>query len=144
MVVEVWSRVEPSEKYLDLRKWMEAVRVMRPSSGWENNFSDKVVDAPDVMAVFPGGNQALFQYMMQNLRYPEACKKKKIEGRALVRFVIDRDGQVTNPELVNSLDSRLGEEAIRVVKAMPRWTPARKDGMAVAQQMTLPVNFRVK
>ena len=93
---------------------------------------------------FTGGQDALFDYLMNNLEYPEEAKSEGVEGRAFVQFTIAESGNI---EAVNLLKSSknvfLDDEAIRAVNAMPKWTPATKNGQAVSMKMTLPIDFRL-
>ncbi|HIY88456.1 MAG TPA: TonB family protein [Candidatus Bacteroides pullicola] len=98
---------------------------------------DMVAEAPQ----FPGGSKAMMQFIEDNLNYPQEAKDKKIEGRVILQLVVDETGQVTDPKVMRGIDPLLDAEAIRVVKAMPRWTPGKQDGKAVSVRYTLPVAF---
>ena len=101
----------------------------------------KVYDKVNELPQFPGGNHALFQFIKDNQRYPQIAKENGIQGRVILQFVVDETGKVSDPKVLRSVDPSLDAEAIRIVKAMPRWTPGVKDGKAVAVRYTLPVNF---
>ncbi|WP_420149616.1 M56 family metallopeptidase [Spirosoma sp.] len=92
---------------------------------------------------FPGGMEKLGQYLGENLRYPEAAQKAKAEGRVFVRFVVTTEGYVTNVEVLKGIGHGADEEAIRVVKSMPRWKPAIHKGQIVNVQYHLPINFQL-
>ena len=91
---------------------------------------------------YPGGEQALMEYIQKNLKYPSAAKKKRKQGRVIVQFVVDTDGSVINPVIINSVDPDLDKEALRLVKSMPKWKPGMQRGTPVRVKYTLPVNFR--
>ena len=93
---------------------------------------------------FPGGSEALRNYLIENLRYPEQAKKDGVEGRVVVLFTVTEDGSILNVEVSQGIGSGCDEEAIRVVKAMPKWKPAIKDGKPAAGQYALPISFRLK
>lgn len=93
---------------------------------------------------FPGGTESLRNYLVKNLRYPEKAKKEGIEGRVVVRFTVTEDGSIVNVEVSQSLGGGCDEEAVRVVKAMPYWKPAIKDGKPAAGQYALPITFKLK
>lgn len=93
---------------------------------------------------FPGGMDALYQYLASNIRYPEKAKKEKIEGRVFVSFVIEKDGSVSNIKVLRDIGGGCAEEAMRVVQAMPKWKPGRQRGKRVRTQYTLPINFNLK
>ena len=101
----------------------------------------KVYDKVNELPQFPGGNHALFQFIKDNQRYPQIAKENGIQGRVILQFVVDETGKVSDPKVLRSVDPSLDAEAIRIVKAMPRWTPGMQDGKAVAVRYTLPVNF---
>lgn len=99
---------------------------------------------PDVMPVFPGGDEGLMNYISQRLMYPKSAQEQGIEGRVQLRYVIDKDGAVKNVEVVKSVDPACDREAMRVIKGMPKWTPAQKDGVSVATYYTIPILFKLK
>ena len=92
---------------------------------------------------FPGGNEALRTFMIENLRYPDQAKKNGVEGRVVVLFGIAEDGSIHNVEVSQGIGSGWDEEASRVVKAMPKWKPAIKDGKPAAGQYALPISFKL-
>lgn len=94
------------------------------------------------MPCFPGGNSALLQYLEENVRYPdtEAC----VSGRVIVKFQINEDGSIDKVRIAKSLVPKFDEEAIRVVKAMPRWIPGMQMGEGVKVSYTLPISFKSK
>ena len=92
---------------------------------------------------YPGGMEALYQFIAANIQYPEACKGKDISGKVYVTFIIETDGSISNIKVLRDPDpeKRLGDEAVRVVKLMPKWKPGTQRGKAVRVQYNLPVNF---
>lgn len=102
-----------------------------------------VYDAVEQSPAFPGGMSAMLQYCKDNMRYPQTAKEKGIEGHVVVQFIVDETGKVTKPEVLRGIDAELDAEAIRLVKAMPRWTPGRRNGKAVPMTFTIPVKFRL-
>ena len=103
----------------------------------------KVYDVVEQMPMFPGGTQALMQFLKDNVQYPPECEEICIQGRVILTFVVERDGSITQAKVVKSLDPRLDAEALRVVKAMPKWIPGRQAGVTVAVKYTIPVTFRL-
>lgn len=97
----------------------------------------------DEMPVPPGGKDGFIQYMIQNLKYPEAAKENGIEGMVMVTFVVKSDGSVENIEVIKGIGGGCDEEALRVVAESGKWTPGKLDGKTVNTQMTLPVQFRL-
>ncbi|MFP4664977.1 MAG: energy transducer TonB [Bacteroidales bacterium] len=90
---------------------------------------------------FPGGIPALRQFMANNTRYPEKAQSDTIGGRVIVSFVVSPDGEITNARIERSAHPLLDEEALRVVKSMPRWEPGKQDGKAVPVMYGVPFYF---
>ena len=96
------------------------------------------------MPEFPGGQYALFQYLSQNVKYPPIAQENGIQGRVIVQFTVAKDGKIEDVEVVRSGgDPSLDKEAIRVIKAMPRWQPGAIRGKTIRVKYTVPVNFRL-
>ncbi len=93
------------------------------------------------MPEFPGGEQALRNFLANALNYPEEAKKKGLSGKVFVSFVIDIDGAVTAAKIERGVDSLLDKEALRVVAGLPKWKPGKEKGEAVKVQFTVPINF---
>jgi protein TonB len=93
------------------------------------------------MPEFPGGMEALMQFMGQNMKYPKDAQKRKKQGRVLVTFVVEKDGSVSNAVVVKSVWPSLDAEALRVVRAMPKWAPGKQNGKVVRVKFTMPFNF---
>lgn len=104
---------------------------------------DPALAVVEVMPEYPGGMDAMMKFVAENLKYPEQMQKEKVEGRVLLSFVVEKDGSVTNIEEVQSPHPVLTEEAIRVVKLMPKWKPGKQDGKEVRVQFNLPITFRL-
>ena len=96
------------------------------------------------MPAFPGGMEAMIQFISSNIKYPADAKKQKVDGRVLVNFVVEKDGSITEVKVIKPAFPSLDAEAIRVVKAMPKWKPGYQRGQAVRVQFTLPINFSLK
>ena len=93
---------------------------------------------------FPGGVEALYKYVQQNIKYPQLAKENNITGRVFVTFVVEKDGSVSNVKAARDIGGGCGAEAVRVVKSMPKWTPGKQRGKAVRAAYTLPVNFNLQ
>ena len=105
--------------------------------------SNMVYDVVEVMPQFPGGQIAMLKYIMENIKYPEQAMKEGIQGRVTVRFIVEKDGRVSNVRLLRSVQPALDKEAIRVVKSMPKWTPGKHNGKPVRVRFNLPVMFKL-
>ena len=93
---------------------------------------------------FDGGTEALYKYIAENIKYPEQAKADGIEGRVMVRFVVMDNGDVVNVEVAKGIGGGCDEEAVRVVKAMPKWKPAIHEGKPVNVQYVLPLTFKLQ
>ena len=92
--------------------------------------------------VFPGGQKALMEFLKSNLVYPKAARDSSIQGRVIVKFTVEKDGSITDVEVVRGVHPALDEEAVRVVSMMPKWKPGTQMGDTVRTKFTLPVLFR--
>ncbi len=106
--------------------------------------NQKVFDVVEQMPEFPGGMEALFKYMAENMKYPEDAKKQQVEGRVLVQFIVETDGSVSNTEVLMRVFPSLDAEAVRVISGMPKWIPGKQNGKVVRVKYTIPVSFRFK
>lgn len=105
--------------------------------------SNVVYETVDENPKFPGGSPVLQAFLIKNLKYPEEARKKEIEGKVLVSFVIAKDGSIEEIKSLNQVHPLLDSEAIRVVKLLPNWEPGKKDGKVVRVRFTLPINFKL-
>lgn len=95
-------------------------------------------------ASFPGGPTKLYEYLAKNIKYPQQARETGTQGKVYLTFVVERDGSITDIKILRDIGSGCGEEAIRVVKSMPKWQPAKQRGKVVRQQFNLPVNFSLQ
>lgn len=93
---------------------------------------------------FPGGEAAMYKWLGENIVYPAAASEEGVQGRVVVEFVVGKDGSITNVRVVRPRHPALDKEALRVVKAMPKWMPGRNNGQPVKVTYTLPVTFRLQ
>ncbi len=107
----------------------------------EETESQEVFLIVEQMPSFPGGETELRKYLAQEVKYPVIAQENGIQGRVFVKFVIDKDGSVTNVEVARPFDPSLDKEAVRVVKSMPKWSPGKQRGKAVRVSYTVPINF---
>ena len=105
---------------------------------------DVVYDVCEEMPQYPGGMGEMMKFLMDNVRYPQEAEKQKLEGRVIVKFVVEKDGQLTEFSVPSPCHPLLDQEALRVVKSMPRWTPGKNEGKPVRVSFFLPVMFRLK
>ena len=107
----------------------------------ERVFTGKIYDVVEEPPSFPDGSRALMSWISNNVHYPPEYPDTSITHRVVVSFVVEPDGSLSNIKIVRSIDSVLDEEAIRVVKSMPRWIPGKQNGKEVRVKYNLPVSF---
>ncbi|BBE20323.1 regulatory sensor-transducer, BlaR1/MecR1 family [Aquipluma nitroreducens] len=105
---------------------------------------EEVFMVVDEMPVFPGGDQALRNFLAQAVKYPPEAVKKGIQGKVYVTFVVNKDGSVSNAKIARGVDPSLDAEALRVVKLLPKWKPGKQKGQDVAVQYTVPIKFALQ
>ena len=116
-------------------------------TGYEEEGEMPEDDQSDVFVIvdeepqFPGGQEALYKWLEENIKYPEQAKENGIEGKVYVTFVIEKDGSITIAKLLRDIGGGCGAEAVRAVKTMPRWIPAKQRGETVRVQFNLPITF---
>lgn len=93
---------------------------------------------------FPGGLDALSQYLADNIQYPALARENGITGKVFVTFVVEKDGRVGQIKILRDIGGGCGAEAVRVVKAMPKWKPGKQSGKPVRTQFNLPVSFNLR
>ena len=106
--------------------------------------NQSVYDQVEQMPEFPGGMPAMIEYLQTNIKYPKDAVKQNVGGRVMVMFVVEADGSLSNVRVARKVFPSLDSEAVRVVKAMPKWKPGKEKGRPVRVNFTLPVVFTVK
>lgn len=136
--VEVANEREEAEK---ARLQAELAAELQKETEAED--PNKIYDKVEVMPEYPGGAAAFMRYLAQNVKYPTVAQENGTQGIVVVQFVVDADGSVTNAHVITSVDPYLDEEALRVIKSMPRWTPGKLNGKPVRVKYTTPIKFRL-
>lgn len=108
------------------------------------NEPEKIFVAVEQPAEFKGGQAALMKWLSNNIRYPEAAQQNGVQGRVIVRFVVEKDGSIGSPTIVKGVDKDLDQEALRVVRRMPKWQAGKNNGQPVRSYFNLPVTFRLQ
>ncbi len=124
----------------EVLKAKEVIAQPEPPKEEEN----KVFDVVEQMPSFPGGQTALMEYLSKNVKYPVVAQENGVQGRVVVSFVVERDGSVTDVQVVKSVDPSLDREAVRVVNSMPKWIPGKQNGQAVRVKFNVPVSFKLQ
>ena len=109
----------------------------------QEQVKEPVYETVEIMPEFPGGTKAMLDFIAANIQYPEHARKNSIQGTAIVKVIIGKDGSVTEPTLVRGIDSDLDKEALRIVELMPKWKPGTQRGKAVKVEYTFPVIFKL-
>ena len=105
--------------------------------------NDMLFSVVEVMPQYPGGQIAMMKYIMENMKYPEQAMKKGIQGRVAVRFIVEKDGSISDVKPIHSVHTLLDKEAVRVVKSMPKWSPGKQNGKPVRVQLIVPIMFKL-
>lgn len=106
-----------------------------------NDNTIKNIDSVDEKPSFPGGESAMKSYLNSNVKYPAVAEENGVQGRVIVQFIIEKDGSISDVKVASGVDLSLDKEAIRVVKAMPKWNPGKLKGIAVRVKNEVPVVF---
>lgn len=109
----------------------------------EEDYDQLTFNVVEKMPEFEGGMENMMRYLQTNIKYPEEAKKKGTQGRVVVQFVVEKDGSIVESKVVKSVSPELDAEALRVVKAMPKWIPGEQRGKKVRVLFTLPVSFKI-
>ena len=104
---------------------------------------DQIFQVVEEDATFPGGTAELMKYLQKNIKYPSICQEQGIQGRVIVQFVVEKDGSITDVQVIKAINPYLDKEAVRVVSTMPKWSPGKQRGKPVRVRFTLPVTFRL-
>ena len=115
-----------------------AVGTFKPEI--KNAKDTKVYDVPETMPEFPGGAEALIEYLRNNIKWPD--EESDVQGRVIVSFVVEKDGSISNAKVVKSVHPAFDAEALRVVNGMPKWTPGKHNGEPVNTKYVVPVIFK--
>lgn len=144
-VVEDDVETESIEINTEDEKDVEVVIAPPVEAPVEEEEEEVVFVVVETMPEFPGGQQALFKYLSENVKYPVIAQENGIQGRVICQFVVNKDGAIVDVEVVRSGgDPSLDKEAVRVIKSMPKWHPGKQRGKAVRVKYTVPVNFRLQ
>ena len=98
----------------------------------------------EVMPAFPGGENEMMKFLGTNLKYPERAKVAEAQGTVLISFVVDKEGQISNPVIKRGIGFGCEEEAIRVIQKMPTWSPGKMNGQTVNVEYVLPIRFTLR
>jgi protein TonB len=140
--VDVDTDIEIDAESDDATEMQEyvAVQVEDEESQAEAEIFTVVEESPG----FPGGDVARIQFLQENIKYPQMARESGIQGTVYVTFVVERDGRVTDVKVLRGIGGGCDEEAIRVIKAMPKWNPGKQRGKPVRVQFNMPIKFTLQ
>lgn len=148
--------MKEAQEKKEVKKVIEK-KIINNSSGMElveendeDLIEDEIIDGEEVnieirkyMPSFKGGQEALMDYLVSEIKYPENCKKEGVEGRVLVSFTIDENGTVSDAEIAESVHPDLDKEALRVINAMPNWKAGTVNGKPEKMKLKLPIVYKM-
>jgi protein TonB len=105
---------------------------------------EKVFTVVEQQPEFPGGTSEMYKYLSKSIKYPSAASRANVSGRVFMSFVVNTDGSIQDVQVLKGLGFGCDEEAMRVVKAMPKWKPGKQSGRAVRVKYNLPINFQLE
>jgi protein TonB len=120
-----------------------SVDICAPESEDDSSEDDLYINV-DKRAIFPGGHIKMAAFIKENLKYPEDAANYSIQGRVIVKFVVEEDGSISDIKVVRGVHPSLDAEAVRVVKLMPKWQPAERGGKPVRSRFNFPVYFKLE
>ncbi|MDD2299968.1 MAG: energy transducer TonB [Fermentimonas sp.] len=141
---EVESRFEINVEDDQSQRQAQTYVPPPPPQPKEEAVTEEIFVVVEEQPEYPGGNAAMMQFLSNNIRYPVIAQENGIQGRVICNFVVERDGSITDVQVVRGVDPSLDREAVRVIQQMPRWKPGKQRGQAVRVRFTLPVVFRLQ
>ena len=116
-------------------------KVKKAQTHKDTTTDDKVYEVCEQMPTYEGGDAALLKYLGENLKLPEEDQERGMQGRMVVGFIVEKDGSLTNVEVLRPVDIAFDAEVLRVVKGMPKWIPGRHNGQRVRVRYLLPIHI---
>ena len=113
------------------------------SSAPKKVFTGKVYDLVDEMPSFPGGLEELYKWIDNNVQYPAVARENGIEGRVILKFIVEKDGSLRDSTVIHSVHPIVDREALRLVGQMPKWNPGKRAGVPVRVRYCLPIKFKL-
>ncbi|MDR3339617.1 MAG: TonB family protein [Candidatus Symbiothrix sp.] len=143
-LVDKTTEIEESSENRQVKIALDSViKSMDIERNMPELFGESVSVQPEEMPQFPGGMQELIRYIYQNIRYPQAALKQRIQGRVWCSFIVNTDGSISDVRLEQGVYIFLDEEAVRVLKTMPAWNPGLKAGKKVKAKTYIPIVFKL-
>jgi TonB family protein len=115
----------------------------KDSSTTASETSETPLEVAEIMPEFPGGTEALLSFIKDNVEYPQKAIDEQTEGRVIIRFVVNSNGEISDPTILKGINKNLDQAAIDVINKLPRWKPGQQDGQPVSVRFTLPIVFKL-
>lgn len=115
------------------------MHAQKTSTQQQQQGGEVVITQPE----FKGGSEALYKYILTNFEYPEEAAKRSISGTMEVEFTVEKSGDISNVGILKGLDEQVDEQVLRLLKAMPRWTPATRNGIPVRYKVSMPLTLKL-
>ncbi|HRC95011.1 MAG TPA: energy transducer TonB, partial [Tenuifilaceae bacterium] len=142
---EEQSKLMIAEEAVETVVDQEVVEVVEaPKEEVEYEAPAEIFVAVEEMPSFPGGDAELFKFIYENVKYPDIAMENNIQGKVIVRFCVTYKGTVDHVSVLRGVDPTLDEEAIRVIKMLPKWKPGKQGGKPVNVWYTVPISFQLK
>lgn len=141
---EVETKFEINVEDDQSQRQVQAYVPPPPPQPKQEEVTEEIFVVVEEQPEYPGGNVAMMQFLSDNIRYPVIAQENGIQGRVICNFVVERDGSITDAQVVRGVDPSLDREALRVIQQMPKWKPGKQRGSAVRVRFTLPVVFRLQ
>lgn len=144
-ITSALAPIEDTDTIIPLPDWKEAYpdpldgRIEVMKDGANSDIYIVVEEQPE----FPDGLSAMMKWLKEHISYPAVAQEGRIQGRVIVNFVVEKDGSISNVQVVRGVDPSLDKEAVRVVESMPNWKPGKHKGENARVRFTLPVSFRL-
>lgn len=122
---------------------MQASEAPR-SSNWPIDESDEIFDVVETEPRFVGGDDAMSKFIQENIKYPKIAIENEDQGKVYVRFVIEKNGEVTHSSIARGVTPEIDMEAIRVIEQMPHWIPGKQRGKSVRTNVVVPITFKLR
>jgi protein TonB len=141
---KVETRIEINTEDDPSKRQMETFVPPPPPKPKVEEVTEEIFVVVEEQPEFPGGNAAMMKFLSDNIKYPVIAQENGIQGRVITNFVVERDGSITDVQVVRGVDPSLDKEAVRVIQSMPKWKPGKQRGSPVRVRFTLPVVFRLQ
>lgn len=141
---KVETRIEIKTEDDSKQRQTEAYVPPPPPKPKQEEVTEEIFVVVEEQPEFPGGNAAMMKFLGDNIKYPVIAQENGIQGRVITNFVVERDGSITDVQVVRGVDPSLDKEAVRVIQSMPKWKPGKQRGSTVRVRFTLPVVFRLQ